>query len=286
MNPADLLLVGVTQGCIYGLIAMGFVLIYKSSEMINFAQGDLAVLGAFLCMTFMDSGLGFGGAFGISILVMFALAILLEIFLIRKLHGHPHFTVVILTIALGLVLRAIIGIVWGYEPRSVTLPIPSHISVFGDSWELGPMVLVSSTVLLCVLLGLFFKTKWGLALKAASQNQLAAYYVGIPVRGLYSLSWGIAAIVATVAGILLASNVMIDPHTGFIGIKAFAAAVIGGLGSLPGAMIGGIVVGIVEQFAGSFLPAGSQEIAAYVMMLLILLIKPHGLISQIQLKKA
>ena len=100
------------------------------------------------------------------------------------------------------------------------------------------------------------------------------------------MGWGIGAAVACTGGILLSSTVMIDPHTGLIGLKAFAAAVIGGLGSLPGAMIGGIIVGLVEQFAGSYLPTGSQETSAYIMMLLILFLKPHGLISQVQLKKA
>ena len=217
---------------------------------------------------------------------MFVVGFLVDLFIIRRLIGHPHFAVVILTISLGLVIRAIIGAIWGYEPQSIETPFAGQTALFGTSLDNNQLVLIGTTMLLCLILGLFFKTKWGLAIKASSQNQLAAYFVGIPVRRLYSMSWGIGAVVACAAGILLSSTVMIDPHTGLIGIKAFAAAVIGGLGSLPGAMIGGIIVGLIEQLAGSYLPTGSQETSAYIVMLILLFLRPHGLFSQVQLKKA
>jgi branched-chain amino acid transport system permease protein len=141
--------------------------------------------------------------------------------------------------------------------------------------------IIVGTVILCLVLYLFFsRTRLGIAMQASSQNQLAAYYMGIPVRTVFSLIWAISAGVAAVAAILLSPVSMIDVNMGFLGFKAFAAAVLGGFGSIPGALVGGIVIGIVEQLAGYFLPPGSQEVTANVVLLAVLILRPGGLFSQ------
>lgn len=286
MSIPDLLFIGITQGCIYGLVALGFVLIYKSTETINFAQGDLAILGAYVAIA-IGQTTGFWPAILLTMVIMFGCGFLLDRFLIRLLLGHPAFSVVILTISLGLVIRAAVGVVAGYEPTTLENPLAGTVSLFEKPVELSRIVLLVVTTVICLVLAAFYRfNRWGLAMQAASQNQLAAFYAGIPVKRLYSISWGLGAVLAGVAGILLASTTMVDPHSGMIGIKSFAAAVIGGLGSLTGAMLGGILVGVAEQLAGAYLPTGSQESVTYIIMLLILVIRPHGLISQIQLKKA
>ena len=163
----------------------------------------------------------------------------------------------------------------------------------GQVWRIDELVvgvenvvIVGGTIFLCGLLFLFFRfTRLGIGMQAASQNQLAAYYVGIPVKKIYSLVWALSAVIATVAGVLTAPVSLIDPLMGFVGIKAFAAAIVGGFGSLPGAILGGLLVGIVEQFAGLYLPPGFSDMSAYVLLLIILMIRPEGLFATMQRKK-
>jgi branched-chain amino acid transport system permease protein len=146
--------------------------------------------------------------------------------------------------------------------------------------------IIVGTVLLCGVLYIFFsKTRLGVAMQASSQNQLAAYYMGIPVRTVFSLIWAISAGVAAAAGILLSPVSMIDVSMGFLGIKAFAAAVIGGFGSIPGSVIGGVIVGIVEQLSGYYLPAGFQEVTANVVLLITLIVRPQGLFAELMGKR-
>jgi branched-chain amino acid transport system permease protein len=286
----QLLISGIANGCVYGLIALGFVLIYKATEAVNFAQGDFMMFGAFITIWLTNAdylGLNFYLAVPIAILIMGVLGYLLDVLVIRKMFGQPQIAVVILTIALGFILRFVAGAIWGHEPHLLETPFA------GKDLRLGNLVLgyeelaiIIVTLLLTTMLFLFFKkAKLGLAMQAASQNQLAAYYVGIPVKKIQSLIWALAGIVAAVAGMLFAAKGAIEPSAGLLGIKAFAAAVIGGFGSLPGALIGGLIIGIVEPFAAYYLPAGYSQIAPYAIMLLVLIFRPAGLFSQMQKKK-
>jgi branched-chain amino acid transport system permease protein len=148
------------------------------------------------------------------------------------------------------------------------------------------LVVIGVTVALCALLYLLFRySKVGIAMQAASQNQLAAYYMGIPVKRLNGLVWGLAAMVAAVAGLLLAPITFVHANMGFIGLKAFPAAVVGGFGSLPGAIVGGLIIGLVESLAGFYLPEGFKDVAAYVVVLLMLMVKPNGLFGENLRKK-
>jgi branched-chain amino acid transport system permease protein len=147
------------------------------------------------------------------------------------------------------------------------------------------MVVIVATGVLCVLLfALFRYSKLGIAMQAASQNQLAAYYMGIPVKRLNGIAWGLAAAVACIAGMLLAPITFVHANMGFIGLKAFPAAVVGGFGSLPGAIVGGLVIGLVESFSGFYLPDGFKDTAAYIVVLVMLMVKPNGLFGE-QLRK-
>jgi branched-chain amino acid transport system permease protein len=146
--------------------------------------------------------------------------------------------------------------------------------------------IIVGTVVLCVVLYTFFTyTKVGVAMQAASQNQLAAYYMGIPVKRVFSLIWAVSAGVATIAGVLLAPVSLIDVNLGFIGLKAFAAAVLGGFGSIVGALVGGLTIGVIELFAGAFLPAGFKDVAAYVVLLVVLAVRPQGMFGTLARKK-
>ncbi|HZQ00479.1 MAG TPA: branched-chain amino acid ABC transporter permease [Reyranella sp.] len=271
---------GLAVGCIYGLVALGFVLIYKATELVNFAQGDLLTLGAFVCyMAVVWWGLNYWLAFAIAIVVIAAFGALLDVTILRRVIGQPQFAVVMLTIGLGSMFRTFASVTWGSE--IYTLPTP-----FGGVWRLGGITLshqylsiIVGTFVLCGALYAFFNfTRIGVAMQATSQNQLAAYYMGIPVKLIFSLIWAISAGVATAAGVLLAPVTLIDINMGLaVALKAFAAAVLGGFGSIPGALVGGIIIGLIELYSGATLPEGFKDTMPYIVLLIMLAVRPQGL---------
>jgi branched-chain amino acid transport system permease protein len=290
----QLLVAGTAQGCVYGLIALGFVLIYKATEMVNFAQGDVLMLGTFAALTFIGTmGMNYWLGFLLAALCMAVFGYLLDALVLRRIIGQPQFAIVILTISIGFIFRAAAGLIWGHETQSFPTPFTNRVINAGGVYlPLESISMIAGTVLLAGLLYLFFNyTKIGNAMQAASQNQLAAYYMGIPVKRINSLIWALSAVVATIAGVLLSPVSLVDPSIGFLGIKAFAAAVIGGFGSLLGTVLGGLIVGIAETVLPYLLqrvvavPPGLKEIIAYLIMLGVLIIRPHGLFSTLQRKK-
>jgi len=279
----QLIVNGAAAGCIYGLIALGFVLIYKATEMVNFAQGDIMMLGGFVAFSLITSfGLNYWVGALIAIAITAAFGFVLDVVIIRRVIGQPQFAVVMLTLGLGFIFRAAAGITWGYDSVGFDTPFTNRtINLNGLVLGQDNVSIIVGTVLLCGVLFVFFsKTRLGVAMQASSQNQLAAYYMGIPVRTVFSLIWAISAGVAAIAGILLSPVSMIDVNMGFLGIKAFAAAVIGGFGSIPGSLIGGVIVGVVEQLAGYYLPAGFQEVTSNVVLLGMLILRPQGLFAE------
>lgn len=288
MELLQILITGVGQGCVYGLIALGFVLVYKATEIVNFAQGDLMMLGAFSAVTFIGIlGLSYWLGFFLAVLAMGVFGYLLDKFVIRAIIGEPQFAVVILTISLGFVFRAVAGAIWGVDILALETPFSGKmLNIRGLVISQDTVTVIAGTIILAVVLLTFFKfSNLGVAIQAASQNQLAAYYMGIPVKRVFSLIWAISAMVAGVAGTLMAPISLVSPEMGFIGIKAFAAAVIGGFGSLPGALLAGLIIGISEQVAGAYLPGGFRETAAYLIMFLVLTVRPQGLFAQVYQKK-
>lgn len=288
MEFLQVMITGLGQGCLYGLIALGFVLIYKATEIVNFAQGDLLMMGAFFAVAYAGiPGVPFWLAFLLTIVSMAVFGYLLDMLVVRSMIGESQFSVIILTISIGFILRAVAGGIWGSDILSLETPYSGEMANFGGL-VIGQeyLVVIAGTIILSLALYLFFKySSLGIAMQAASQNQLAAYYMGIPVKRVFSLIWAISALVAAVAGTLMAPISLVSPQMGFIGIKAFAAAVIGGFGSLPGALIGGLIIGSSEQLAGTYLSTGFQEISAYIIMFLVLTVRPQGLFAQIQQKK-
>jgi branched-chain amino acid transport system permease protein len=288
MEVLQLLISGISLGCVYGLIALGFVIIYKATEMVNFAQGDIMMLGAFVAFTYIST-LGFPYLWGVvaTIATMAVFGAVLERVALRRMIGEPPFAVLMITIGLGFIFRAAAGAIWGNEPKSITSPLTGGVLRIGElTVGYENIAVIGGTVVLCAGLYIFFRfSRLGIAMQAASQNQLAAFYIGIPVKRIYSIVWALSTAIAAVAGILVAPVSLIEPTIGFIGIKAFAAAIVGGFGSLPGAIIGGLIVGIAEQFAGLYGPPGSGDISAYVILLLMLFIRPEGLFVTLQRKK-
>lgn len=293
MEFIQIIVSGVANGCIYGLIALGFVLIYKATEAVNFAQGDFMMLGAFFCLGFTNGdfmGLNFWFSVLLAIAIMGVLGYLFDWGVLRHMSGQSQIAIVVLTIAVGFILRFTAGTVWSHEPVSLETPFAGEYLRFsGIVLGVNEIIIIAVTIVLTGILYFFFSgTKLGVAMQAASQNQLAAYYMGIPVKRIQSLVWALSGMVAAVAGILFASKGSIDPSSGLLGIKAFAAAAIGGFGSLPGALVGGLIIGLVEPISARYAPdgfAGIARIAPYAILLVVLIVRPGGLFSQTLKKK-
>ena len=290
MLVLQIIVAGIAQGCVYGLIALGFVLIYKATETVNFAQGELMMLGAFTGLACMGLfGLPFWLAAVAAGLVMAGVGMLVERLVIRPVLGQPAFSIVMLTFGLGYVARGGVTMVPGVGTDTHTLVAPYKgglMEVGGVVLASEQMVVIGATALLCSALWMLFRfTRVGIAMQASSQNQLAAYYMGIPVQRLNGLVWALAAAVAAAAGMLLAPITFVHANMGFIGLKAFPAAIIGGFSSLPGAIVGGLIIGVVESLSGYFLPEGFKDVMPYVVVLLMLAIKPSGLFGERMRKK-
>jgi branched-chain amino acid transport system permease protein len=281
---ANLLVIGLSQGCAYGLVALGFVLIYKATEIVNFSHGEFMMLGAFAAIPLIGM---FGFWMGIlcALLAMAVVGFLLDALVMRRIIGESQASIFIMTVAFGFIFRAIAGMIWGWD----VLPFPAY---FTGEIAAGPVTLqtnrlaiIAATIVLCTLLYLFFsRSKLGIAMQAASQNQLAAYYMGIPVKYLVSLVWALGAVIAAVAGIFNAPFTQVDTHIGALGLKALAGAIIGGFGSIPGALLGCLLIGMIEPFADLYVPS-LKGVSAYMIMLLVLFVKPEGLIAQTYAKK-
>jgi branched-chain amino acid transport system permease protein len=280
---------GIALGCVYGLIALGFVLIYKATEVVNFAQGDLMMLGGFFAYTFIGLlGLNYWLGFILAVASMALVGMLTERLIIRPILGYPQFSIVMATIGLGYFMRSIAGMIWGTDDLKIDTPFSTGVLKIGDLVIAhDKLSVIVATVILCILLYFFFnKTRLGTAMRATSENMLAAYYMGIPVKRVVSLIWAISAAVAACAGVLLAPITFIHSNVGLaLGLKAFPAAVLGGFGSIPGAVAGGIVIGIIETLAGFYLAQGWKDVVPYLILLAVLLLKPEGLFGLTQRKK-
>ena len=284
----QVLVSGFSKGCVFGLIALGFVLIYKATEMLNFAQGELMMVGAFVAFLFVNElALPFVAGFALTLVVMFVFGMALERGVLRPMIGEPPFAVLMLTIGIGFVLRTVAVNIWGTDPLTLDVPYASEVLVLGDLvLSYDRLVVIGATALVCGGLWLFFRrARLGVAMQAASQNQLAAYYSGVPVKRVASLVWGLAAAISAVAGLLLAPINLIDQNMGLVGIKAFAAAIVGGFGSLPGAIVGGLLIGVAEEFVGFYGPAGLGEVTGFLILLIMLFVRPEGIFASLQKKK-
>lgn len=290
MEILQLTIAGVAIGCIYALIALGFVLIYKATEVVNFAQGDVMMLGGFVAFTFAVIW-----EFPFWLAVIFAIGVLAVVgalfnrLLLVPIIGQPTFAAVMITLAAGYVLRGVASMVpgWGTDTYALKAPYSDGTLKLGELVvSTDHIAIIVLTAVLCACLYLFFKyTRVGIAMQATSQNQLAANYMGIPVRRINTLIWGISAGVAAFAAILLAPITFVHTNMGFIGLKAFPAAVVGGFGSIPGAIVGGLIIGLVESYSGFYLPEGFKDVAAYVVVLLVLMIRPSGIFAEMRRKK-
>ncbi len=280
---AQLTVNGIAVGAIYALVALGLVLTYKATEVLNFAHGDLLVVSAFTAWALIAvAGWPFWLALLATVVIAAVLSYGLDAFIIRRIAGQPQFAGVMLTIALAFMLRGLVSMGFGPESRNYATPWTGQTSHFaGVAIANLQLVIVAVALVVTAALLLFFRyTRLGVAMQAASQNQLAAYLTGVRVKRVNSMVWALAGATAAVAGVLLAPITLVDVSLWYVVLKALAALVLGGFGSIAGAIVGGLLIGLIEQYAGVYLPDGSKDVSAYVVLIAVLVVRPHGLLGE------
>ncbi|MCB1397506.1 MAG: branched-chain amino acid ABC transporter permease [Rhodobacteraceae bacterium] len=274
---------GIAVGAIYALVAMGIVLIHKATEVLNFAHGDLLVLSAFTAWGLIErAGMPFWLVLPVVALGAGVLAYGLDALIVRRIAGQPQFAGVMLTIALAFMLRGAVSMGFGPDSRSYQTPWSGQTTeIAGIAVTELSLVIMGISLLIAVALWLFFsRTRLGVAMQAASQNQLAAYLNGVKVKQLNSLVWALGGVTAAIAGMFLAPATLVDTALWLITLKALSAIVLGGFGSLPGAVIGGVLIGLIEQYAGVYMPDGFKDIAPYLVLIAVLILRPRGIMGE------
>jgi branched-chain amino acid transport system permease protein len=281
---------GAAVGIVYALVALGFVMVHKSTRVFNFAQGELMMLGAFCAYTFIILfGLPFwlGGILAVASVALFG--VMLDRVLLRRMVGSRPFTIFMLTVGIGFCIRSIVMLVpmWGTDTYSLPSPLQGRVFSFGGLIiSADHAVILLTAAVVTTGLFLFFQfTRLGLAMRAIAQNPLAASYLGVRVDSLFSIVWALSAAAAALAGVMLAPLSFVHADMGQIGLKAIPAAVLGGFDSLPGAIVGGLIIGVVESLAGFYCPEGVKDVAAYIVLLVVLAVKPRGLFGHPDVKK-
>lgn len=278
---------GIALGCIYALVALGFVLIYKATKVINFAQGEIMMACSYVCYAGITTfHLPFVLSFIIAVLFGFLLGAVLERLFMRPLIGYSILPVVIATIGISMVLQALVGLIWTFEPQKMD-PFPvSPYQIWGIAVSPVHLWTILITFALMLFFFLFFRyTLIGINLRAIAEDLIGSMASGIAVRKMFNFTWGLAAAAGAVAGILLAPIVFLHPHMGAIGLRALPAAVLGSFGSIPGAIVGGLVLGISETIAGLYMPKEIKDVFPWLVLFLVLLVRPEGIFYTYEQKK-
>lgn len=281
---------GLSAGSVYALIAIGLVLIYRSSRVLHFAHGSFAMIAAFVAYELHGRGFGLVVSFlGAAVAAFLIGAGTYRLLLDRAREGGSH-SVVMVTIALFMMLEGIAGVTWGSDTKDFNhyFAEPSIVSVTADISLSEHNVWINVvTLVLVLLLAAFFRfTRIGIAMRAVADNETAASLMGVRVRRLHAVTWGMATVLAAVAGLLLSPKVFLDPSMMFAPLlKAFAAAVLGGLTSIAGAIVGGWLLGVVETLVGAYVSTHFQASIAFFIIIVVLVVRPQGLLGKREVKK-
>ncbi len=279
----DLLINGLLVGLMYSLVAVGFVLIYKATSIMNFAQGDLVMFAGYVAAVLLGVP---GMPLWLMVVLlagsMVALGFILERGILRPMVGQPLVSVIMVTIGLSFVLQGFVAIVWGGSTRPLNLPVPLAPYILGPAL-ISPINLVAAVIALVFLLafGWFFtRSRLGVAMRAVADDQQAAMVVGIRVSRVFALSWAIAGLAAAAGGIVWGNMLGVDTLLALVGLKVFPVVILGGLDSIGGAIVGGLIIGALESLTSGYLDpyvgGGTKDFVPYMLMILVLFIKPHG----------
>ncbi|MFN3742331.1 MAG: branched-chain amino acid ABC transporter permease [Anaerolineales bacterium] len=279
----QLTLTGLTNGAILALAALGFVLIYKSSDVINFAQGEFLLIGAYLIYAMVAQvGLHWTLGMVITLLIAVLLGVLIERLILRPMIGEPVISIIMVTIGLSSILRAIVSAIWGNLPRAFPPFIPSQpVNILGASVGADRLWAILIAVAMLGIFTFFFrKSKEGVAMRAVADDQPAALSMGISVSRVFAWAWAIAAVSAAIGGALVANIVGVGPELSNFGLRVFPVVILGGLDSIPGAILGGIIIGLLETYTGGYIGQGLNQVLPFIVLIVILMVRPYGLFGQ------
>jgi branched-chain amino acid transport system permease protein len=290
----QLVISGMVVGSIYSAVALGFVIIYKSTRVVNFAQGEFLMVGAYVCYAFLvQMHVPFWAALLLTIFFSAVLALLIERLILRPMIGEPIISIIMVTIGLSLVLRSVVAVVWGtdilvYQPK---LFPQEMVTLIGVPVSLEFVWCFVLSIVLLAVFSVFFKySKAGVAMRATAFNQQVAQSMGISVKHIFALSWVISAIVSGIGGVLIGNINGINNTLFHFGLKVFPATILGGLDSILGAALGGIIIGVLENLSDGLCKtyldlSGVKEVAPYVILVIILMIKPYGLFGTKEIER-
>ena len=270
---------GLAAGAIYASVALALVMIYRSTDLVNFAQGEMAMFSTYIAWTLVNAGLPFWVAFVITLVVSFVGGMVIERVVIRPVENAPVLAAVVVTIGLLLIFNSLAGWIYSYTVQDFPSPFPDR-PLLGALITTRDLGVIAVTLIMLVLLFVFFRfTSTGLAMRAAAQNPVSARLCGIRVGRMLAIGWGLAAAIGATAGIMVAPVLFLDPNMmGGVLLYAFAGALLGGISSPVGAVIGGLIVGVTENLVGTYLIASQLKLTvALALIILVLVFRPNGL---------
>jgi branched-chain amino acid transport system permease protein len=279
---------GLSNGAILALAALGFVLIYKATGVINFAQGEFLLIAGFVIwFMVVEVGLPWFAAVGVAVLVGIALGLVIERLILRPMVGERVISVIMVTIGLAAVLAAIVQIIWGTRPRPFPDFIPAgSVELFGATVAENRLWAIGIVAVALVGFALFYtRSRDGIAMRAVADDQQAALAQGISVRRTFALAWALAGVSAVFGGALVANLIGVSGAISSFGLLVFPVVILGGLDSVPGAVVGGAVIGLLSSYTGGYIGGGLETVIPYIALLAILLVKPYGLFGQVKIER-
>ncbi len=280
---------GLIFGCIYGLVALGMILIFKTTDVVNFAQGEMSMISTFICFVFLSRlGLGYIPSLLLALVFAFIFGALIYLLFMKHVQTAHHLNQMVLTLGLFLIINGVVGLIWGYHPTSFpTAVVGEPIKIGSVFISPNEIFIVSITFVLMALFYLLFKySKIGLAMRSSATDIMAAKLMGIKVSVVFMATWAVGAVLGGVAGILTAPITFLSPHMMFdVLVMAFASAVLGGFISLPGAIVGGLIVGIFENLVSYYVAPEMKLVFTFVLIILVLYIRPQGIFGGVKYVK-
>jgi len=286
----QMLLSGLSMGSIYALVALGFVLIYKATSILNLAQGEFLMVGAYICLSItLDFGLNFFASFMLTMVFSVILGLAVERLVLRPLIGEPIISVIMVTLGLTYILRGLVIMIWGNDIRQFNIFPEQPVDFWGVKLTYLYLYSLGISLVLLTIFAIFFKyARTGIFMRAVADHQTAAQSMGISVKGVFAMSWCIAAVVSSIGGILVGNIAGVGVDLSYIGLKVLPAVILGGLDSILGAIIGGLIVGVLEFLSAGYLdpyiPA-INEVFPFIVLVLVLMIKPYGLFGTEEIER-